>query len=105
MKKSLVLGLLAVAVCSLAVYAEEAGLGDKVKAKTEGTSATVQQKVDKVNAAAEATGSTTVKEKSSKAAHKVKAKTKKAEKKIVNKVDEMSAVKKDVAISTTAVVK
>ena len=105
MKKSLVLGLLAVAVCSLAVYAEEAGLGDKVKAKTESTSATVQQKAENVNTVAEATGNAAIKEKSAKATHKAKAKAKKAEKKIVNKVDEVSAVKKDVATSTTAVVK
>lgn len=105
MKKSLVLGLLAVAVCSLAVYAEEAGLGDKVKAETESTSAAIEQKVDKVNAAAEATGSKAVTEKAAKTAPKVKAKVKKTEKKIVNKVNEVSAAKEKVAASTTTVAK
>jgi hypothetical protein len=108
MKKNLILSLLAVAVCSVAVYAANAGLGDKIKAKTETTSVTVQQKVESVNAVMESTGNvivnTTVKEKTKKTSVKAKAKTKKIETKVTTTVKKVASVKNGVASSTTTVV-
>lgn len=104
MKKNLILSLLAVAVCSVAVYAEDIKLGDKIKTETETTSVTVQEKADSVDAVAGVTGNTVVKEKASKVSTKTKTTTKKTAVKVNTAVDKVATVKSDFATSTTTTV-
>ncbi|MDD3923337.1 MAG: hypothetical protein PHY39_07420, partial [Endomicrobiaceae bacterium] len=82
MKKSLILSLLAVAVCSFAVYAGTTDLSNKIVTKTEKTSSTIQTKTDTANNIVAVTGNEKIKNKTSKVSTDVKDKTKKTETKI-----------------------
>jgi len=103
MKKSLLLSLLAVAVCSLAVYAEDVKLGDKIKSETQNTTTTIEKKADNASAIAQVTRNEKATKKVSKVSTKAKAKTKKAAAKVNNAVDKVATVKSDFATSTTTV--
>ena len=104
MKKNLLLSLLAVAVCSLAVYAEDVKLGDKIKTETQNTATTIETKVDNASAIAQVTRNEKATEKVAKVSTKAKAKTKKAKEKVNKAVDKVATVKSDFATSTTTVV-
>lgn len=108
MKKSLVLGLFAVAVCAIAVYAEEQGLENKINTAADNTAATVQQSVNNAESSV-VSASTGIARKAEMQAKKADKKAKKVEKKAAKKMKKaekkagknIAAIKQEVASSTT----